>query len=80
MKLLTMITYARHSLKVKYPRLEWKQYNDLIVKEYGKLKLESIPAQDIMGDFRVEYSRYESDFFGSLAKFDESTCTVECQI
>ena len=77
MKLLTMITCARHSLKVKYPGLEWKQYNDLIAKEYGKLNLESIPTQDIVGDFRVEYSRYESDFFGSLGKFDESTCTAK---
>ena len=76
MKLLTMLTYVNKINRIKYPDLEWKQYKEL-TKEYGNTELTHVDNVDVVGDFRVEYSRYENDFFGCLGKFDDSSCNAK---
>jgi hypothetical protein len=76
MKLLTMLTYANKINRIKYPDLEWKQYRE-INKQYGNTEISHVVTEDVVGDFRVEYSRYENDFFGCLGKFDDSSCNAK---
>ena len=75
-----MLIYVHKINRIKYPDLEWKQYKELtkeLTKEYGNTELTHVDTVDVVGDFRVEYSRYENDFFGSLGKFDDSMCNAK---